>query len=91
MQLPTMKEAGFPDFEVTNWYGVFAPAGTPTPLVEQLSAELNKALSASDMRAKLAAMGSESVNGSSEDFRQFIAREIPFWESIAKRSNARVD
>lgn len=89
--LPTMKEAGFPEFEVTNWYGIFVPKGTPAPLVERLNTELNKVLSSPDTRGKLAAMGSDSVHGSPEAFRDFIAREIPFWEAVVKRSNARVD
>ena len=76
---------------MTNWYGVFAPANTPKPLIERLNGELTKVLSDPDTRGKLAAMGSESVHGSSEEFREFIARDVPFWESIVKRSNARVD
>jgi tripartite-type tricarboxylate transporter receptor subunit TctC len=89
--LPTMKESGFPEFEVTNWYGVFAPAGTPKPLIERLNGELTKVLSDPDIRGKLAALGSESVHGSSDELREFITREIPFWEATVKRSNARVD
>ena len=86
-----MKESGFPEFEVTNWYGVFAPAGTPKPLIERLNGELTKVLSDPDIRGKLSTLGSESVHGSSDELREFITREIPFWESIVKRSNARVD
>ena len=86
-----MKEAGFPNFEVTNWYGIFVPAKTPKPLIQRLNAELNKVLSSPQVAGKLAELGSPSVHGSSEAFAKFIAAEVPYWESAVKRSNAKVD
>jgi tripartite-type tricarboxylate transporter receptor subunit TctC len=89
--VPTMKESGFPNFEVTNWYGVFVPAKTPKPLIQRLNTELNKVLSSPQVTARLTEMGSPSVHGTSEAFAKFIAAEIPYWESAVKRSNAKVD
>jgi tripartite-type tricarboxylate transporter receptor subunit TctC len=89
--VPTMKELGMPDFVTENWYGVFVAAKTPTALVERLNTALNKVLDGKDVHASLEKMGSSDVNGSSEAFAKFISRELPLWESVVKRSGAKVD
>ncbi|TWG84073.1 tripartite-type tricarboxylate transporter receptor subunit TctC [Cupriavidus gilardii J11] len=89
--LPTMQELGFPGFVIENWYGVFVPAQTPAPLVERLNAELNRVLKEPDVARKLADMGSADVSGTVKQFRAFIARELPLWESVVKRSGATID
>jgi tripartite-type tricarboxylate transporter receptor subunit TctC len=89
--VPTMKELGMPDFVTENWYGVFAPAKTPPALVQQLNTALEKVLQSKDVRASLEKMGSSDVAGKPQDFSKFIARELPLWESVVKRSGAKVD
>jgi len=89
--VPTMKELGMPDFVTENWYGVFVNAKTPTAVVQRLNAALNKVLDGKDVHASLEKMGSSDVNGSSEAFAKFISRELPLWESVVKRSGAKVD
>lgn len=89
--LPTMKELGMPNFVTENWYGLFAQAKTPPALVQRLNSALNKVLDGSDVQASLAKLGSGDVNGSSEAFEKFIARELPVWEQVVKRSGAKVD
>jgi tripartite-type tricarboxylate transporter receptor subunit TctC len=89
--VPTMIESGLAGFEVTNWYGVFAPTGTPKEIIEKLNTELHKILSAPDIRERLAKMGSAAVHGSPEDFARFIQAEVPRWADVVKKSNARVD
>ena len=89
--VPTMREAGFPDLALTNWYGVFVPAGVPQDRVQRLSAALETALAAPDVRARLAELGSEPVGGSPEQFQRFVKAEVPLWESTVKRSGAKVD
>lgn len=89
--VPTMKEMGMPDFVTENWYGVFAQAKTPPALVQRLNAALNKVLDGKDVQASLAKLGSGDVNGTSEAFEKFIARELPLWEKVVKRSGAKVD
>lgn len=89
--LPTMKELGMPDFVTENWYGVFAQAKTPPVLVQRLNTALNKVLDSKDVQATLTKLGSGDVNGSSEAFEKFIARELPLWEKVVKRSGAKVD
>lgn len=89
--IPTMKELGMADFVTENWYGVFAPAKTPPALVRRLNAALNTVLDGKDVRASLDKMGSADVKGTPEAFAQFIAKELPLWESVVKRSGAKVD
>lgn len=89
--VPTMKELGMADFVTENWYGVFAPAKTPPALVQRLNTALNAVLDSKDVRASLEKMGSADVNGTPEAFAKFIAKELPLWESVVKRSGAKVD
>jgi len=89
--VPTMKELGMPDFVTENWYGVFAAAKTPPALVQRLNAALNKILDSKDVQVALDKMGSGDVNGSPETFGKFIARELPLWENVVRRSGAKVD
>ncbi|RYY99927.1 MAG: tripartite tricarboxylate transporter substrate binding protein, partial [Comamonadaceae bacterium] len=89
--VPTMKELGMNDFVTENWYGVFAQAKTPPALLQRLSVALGKVLESKDVQASLEKMGSNDVPGTREDFQKFIARELPLWESVVKRSGAKVD
>lgn len=89
--VPTMKELGMDHFVTENWYGLFTPAKTPPALVNRLNAALNKVLDSMDVRASLEKMGSRDVKGSPEEFSKFIAQELPLWESVVKRSGAKVD
>lgn len=89
--LPTMNSLGFTDFEITNWYGVFVPKGTPKELVARLNTDIREALASPQVASKLAEMGSSKVDGTPEQFSQFIAKEIPRWEMLVKKSRAKVD
>jgi tripartite-type tricarboxylate transporter receptor subunit TctC len=89
--LPTMKELGMPSFVTENWYGLFAQAKTPPALVQRLNQSLNKVLDSPDVQAAMAKLGSGDVNGTSDAFEKFIARELPVWEQVVKRSGAKVD
>lgn len=90
-QLPTMIESGFADFVVTNWYGVFAPSKTPKALLDPLSAAVNTVLSSKEIADRLAAMGSTSKPISAAAFAAFVNADVPYWESVVKRSGAKVD
>ena len=89
--VPTMKEAGYPSFVIENWYGVLTPAKTPAALVARLNTALNHALRQPDVAKKLSDMGSQDVSGSAAQFSKFIAREVPLWQDVVKRSGAQVD
>ena len=89
--VPTMNESGFKDFAFENWYGLFVPAKTPAPLVGRLSLELQKVLKSPDVTTKLAELGSREVAGTADQAARFIAKEVPQWEAVVKRSGAKVD
>ena len=89
--VPTMNESGFKDFAFENWYGLFVPTKTPASQVERLSRELQKVLKSPDVTAKLADLGSRDVSGTSDEATRFIAKEVPQWEAVVKRSGATVD
>ena len=82
--VPTLAESGFPDFAITFWSGVVAPAGTPAGIVNKLNAALDKGLRSQEIQDKLAAIGSQTAPGSPQDFASFIASETVKWRAIAK-------
>jgi tripartite-type tricarboxylate transporter receptor subunit TctC len=82
--LPTMAEAGLPDFETSVWFGLVAPAGTPRTVIEKLAAAANGALNSDDVVAKLTAQGFEPLGGPPEEFGRFIARESAKWGAAAE-------
>ncbi len=89
--VPTMMEAGLTDFDLTNWYGLFAPAGTPKSIVDRLNAEVRKIMASPDVSEKLTKMGSAVPPGSADDFAAFIQAEVPRWAEVVKRSGAKAD
>jgi len=89
--VPTAEEAGLPGFEVTAWYGLLAPAGTPAEVVGRLNAEMNKALAQSAMRESLAAQGAIPVSGPPQKFMDLIVAEIAKWRPIIQKAGIRAD
>lgn len=89
--VPTMQEAGVKDFNISTWYGLFAPAKTPQKIVDHLNAVFTKALSSDEMKQRLARLGGEAAPCSPEQFAQLIAAEIKKYAVIVKASGARVD
>lgn len=83
-QVPTMAEAGLPNYVAGNWYGVLAPAGTPRALVERLNAGANAALDRGETRELLVAQGFEPVGGTAEAFARFIAAEIREYAALIR-------
>ena len=81
---PTAKEAGIEHFEVPIWYGFLAPAATPREIITRLNAELNKALTAPDLKERLAAAGIEPVTGTPEQFADFIKSETARYAKVIK-------
>jgi len=89
--LPTIAEAGLPNFEALAWNGVLVPAGTPAETVARLNRDFNAALKDADVRARLNAAGLEPVGGSAEEFRQLIRSESEKWGPVIRRIGVRVD
>ena len=89
--LPTMAEAGLPGFDISTWYGFFAPAGTPPAIVAKWNADVTKILNSPDVRAKIVADGAEPSPNTPEQFAQMIAAELAKYAKIVKASGAKVD
>ncbi|MBD9668487.1 tripartite-type tricarboxylate transporter receptor subunit TctC [Variovorax beijingensis] len=91
-ELPTMIESGVPGFEMSSWQAVYAPKGTPRPIVQRLNAEIVKALKQPDVQAKLSGqLAMEIVGSTPEELRDHMAREIPRWAELVKKSGATAD
>jgi tripartite-type tricarboxylate transporter receptor subunit TctC len=90
-ELPTIAESGLPEFDVSTWFGVFAPAGVPREVVERLHAEFTRALAAPEVREKMLALGAEPVGNRPDEFAAFIRREAEKYARLVKASGAKVD
>ncbi|QNP57763.1 Bug family tripartite tricarboxylate transporter substrate binding protein [Paenacidovorax monticola] len=89
--VPTIAEAGVPGYEATSWFGLFAPAGTPAPVVAQLNKAIVKVLNLPDVKKKIAEQGGEVVAETPEQFAAFIQKESVKWGKVVKESGASVD
>ena len=82
--LPTMVEAGVPDFETSVWFGLMAPVATPRPVIDKLAAAANRALKSDEVVAKLRMSGFEPLGGPSDAFATRIARDAAKWAAAAE-------
>jgi tripartite-type tricarboxylate transporter receptor subunit TctC len=93
-ELPTMAEAGgkaLAGFDVSTWFGLFAPAATPPAIVATLNEEFRRALGTPEIRERLARMGAEPAPTTPAEFAAFIRQELAKYEKVVKFSGARVD
>jgi tripartite-type tricarboxylate transporter receptor subunit TctC len=84
--VPTVIEAGVPNYVALQWYGLVAPAGTPQAIVQAINAEMIKALQSKEVKEKLAAEGAEPVGSSSQEFANLIKGDYQKWAGVAKRA-----
>ena len=89
--LPTVAEAGLKGYESAQWYGLWAPAGTPVEILNLLNAQVAKTTQATDIRQRLTDDGLVPIGGTREQFAAHIRSEITKWADVIKRSGARVD
>jgi len=93
--IPTMAQAGdklgLKDFEVSTWFGIFAPAQTPAPIVARLNGAFTTALKSDALRNRLAGMGAEPAPGTPEALATLVAAELKKYADVIKRAGARVD
>ena len=90
-QVPTMQESGFADYDIRSWFGVIAPAGTPTAVVSKIAAELARSVESADIRERLAAQGAEILVKTGDDFAAFIRADIARWAEVVKASGAKIE
>jgi hypothetical protein len=89
--VPTFKEAGLPDYEVSTWYSVFAPAGTPKPIVDKMIAEVQKALNNPKLKSIWEKNGSDTPNLYGEAFGKQVSADVARWSAVVKKSGAQLD
>jgi tripartite-type tricarboxylate transporter receptor subunit TctC len=89
--LPTLQELGVPNYEVTTWYGLWAPAGTPVEIVNKLRDEVAKAMQRPEIKEAWAQQGSGMGGNSPQEFAAFINVEVVKWGQVAKAANITID
>ena len=85
--IPTVAESGLPGFETLTWFGLFAPANMPQPIVDRLNAEVKKSLASPEVRAKLDQQGLTTVGGTSAELKAYMKQEVPKWAKLLKNAN----
>ena len=90
-ELPTIAEAALPGYSVTNWIGLFAPAGSPRDIVGKLNGETIRIMQAPDIRKRLANEGAKFTAKTPEEFGAFVRSEIAKWAKVVKEAGIRVD
>jgi len=89
--VPPIAESGLPGFEVYGWYGILAPAGTPSAIVERLHAVIVKAIAAPEVKERILGDGSEAIGSSPAQFGDFLRADVPKWAKVIRESGARAD
>lgn len=89
--LPTVAELGYKDFDVSTWYGLFMPAGTPAPVVAAMNAEVNKLLAGIDMKAAINAQGAEVQSMTPQQFSSLLKTDYQKWKGIVQASGATIE
>lgn len=89
--VPTAAEAGFKGYEVSTWYGLFAPKGTPKDIVDKVTAEVQKALNSPELKGIWMNNGSETPNLQGDAFAKFVSSDIKRWAAVVKTSGAKLD
>ena len=87
--VPTVAEAGLPGYEAVLHYGIVAPAGTPRPIIEKLSAALREAVNAPDTKERMAKDGTEPLPSTPEEYAADINREETKWSAVVRQSGAK--
>ena len=89
--VPTIAEAGVPGYEATSWFGLFAPAATPAPVLAKISTALSKVLANAEVKKKIDDQGGEPANETPAQFADFIQKESLKWGKVVKESGASLD
>jgi tripartite-type tricarboxylate transporter receptor subunit TctC len=90
-EIPSVDEAGVPGYDVTVWFGVLAPAGTPRDIVQRLNREMVNILHSSEVRERFAKAGVQVAASSPEEFQRFLNAEVSRWAQVVKAANIKAD
>ncbi|HYF21725.1 MAG TPA: tripartite tricarboxylate transporter substrate binding protein [Ramlibacter sp.] len=90
-QVPTAIEQGLPDFVVSGWYALFAPAGTPAAVVQKVNADVNKVLAEPEVQERVKALSVVIQGGSAKDLENLVAQELARWPAVVKASGAKFE
>jgi tripartite-type tricarboxylate transporter receptor subunit TctC len=90
-ELPTIAEAGVPGYEISTWYGIWAPARTPPEIVSRLHAAIAKALRGEEAKEKMAALGAQPVADAPEAFGRFVRAEYERWGRLVRDAGIKAD
>ena len=89
--VPTAGESGLPGFEADFWIGLFAPAGTPRPVINRINAEVNKIITAETMKERFAAIGVDPLPGTPEQFGELLVKDIERWSRAVKSAGLKAE
>ena len=89
--VPTIAEAGLAGYDISNWLGLLAPAGTPKEVIATINTALGRVMAAPALKQQLVALGIEPVFGTPEEFTALMRAELPKWAAIVKKSGATAD
>jgi tripartite-type tricarboxylate transporter receptor subunit TctC len=90
-ELPTIMESGVPNFDVSSWFGVFLPAGTPKAIVTKMNAEVRRIVAAPDVKKRLIDLGADPETTTPEQFAEYVRSERTRWAKVVKDTGARVE
>ncbi|MDR6215388.1 tripartite tricarboxylate transporter substrate binding protein [Paracidovorax wautersii] len=90
-QVPTLAESGVPGFQVNEWNGLFAPAGTPQPVLQRLEAETRAIVASPEVKRRFAELGVQGVGSSAQEFAAFVQAEAAQWARVIRTSGIRMD
>lgn len=89
--IPTLAEAGVPGYEMSAWFGLFAPAGTPKPLVDDLNKHIVAILKTPEMQQKMLELGAQPVGDSPEQFAAYVRSDNKKWQEVGKANNIKLN
>ncbi|HVL57750.1 MAG TPA: tripartite tricarboxylate transporter substrate binding protein [Burkholderiaceae bacterium] len=85
-EIPTTAEAGYPDFVMFSWNGLFAPAGTPRPIIDKINKDVTEILAMPDVRERLATLGVQASGGTPQAYAQQIRNDLKRWGDVVQRA-----
>ncbi len=90
-ELPPVAESGLPGYEVSVWYGIVTPAGTPPAVITRLHTEIRKIVQLQDIKDRWAVLGAEPLHGTPDQFAAFIKADIGKWAKVVREANVKLD